>query len=75
MRAALFAILLAVAATFVVIGVASWSTGAAWIVAGVELALLSWAVLSGPSSGRGGVRRALVALLAEPPASSDGDAT
>lgn len=67
MRAALFALCLVLAAVFVVVGISSWSTGAAWIAAGVLLAPLSWAILSEPATPkRGGLRRLLLALLAEP---------
>lgn len=44
MREALLALLLAAAGVLVVIGVAQWSTGAAWLVGGVLLA--GWSVIA-----------------------------
>lgn len=47
MREALFLLALVAAAACVVVGVATWSTGVAWVVAGVLLALIAWLGLAG----------------------------
>lgn len=44
MRDAIFALLLLSACASIVIGVASWSTGAAWVTAGVLGIVWSWLV-------------------------------
>ena len=68
MRAVLFAIALTVAAACVVVGISTWSLGAAWIAAGVLLAVLSWAVLSD------GDEVAVVEPVVDPAELSAGDA-
>lgn len=47
MREAVFLILVVLAAACVVVGVAHWSHGAAWIVAGLFLAPIAWLGLAG----------------------------
>lgn len=46
MRAVLFAIALIAAACSVVIGVAHWSAGAAWIAAGLLLVVIAYLLLT-----------------------------
>jgi hypothetical protein len=46
MRELLFGLVLFIAAACVVVGVAHYSSGLAWITAGPLLALLAWLVLS-----------------------------
>ena len=47
MREFAFLVILLMAAGCVVVGVASWSPGLAWIVAGVLLACVGWLALGG----------------------------
>lgn len=47
MREVVFLLVLALAAACVVVGVAEWSVGLAWIVAGVLLACIAWLGLAG----------------------------
>lgn len=49
MRVFVFLAALLVSAACVVVGVAHWSFGAAWVLAGVLLAALSWLALGGSS--------------------------
>jgi hypothetical protein len=46
MRSVVFALILVAAAASVVVGVAHWSHGAAWVAAGVLGALLGWTMLA-----------------------------
>lgn len=50
MREAGFALVLVLAAACIVVGVAHWSHGVAWCVAGVLLAPIGWLVLGGDGS-------------------------
>lgn len=52
MREIVFLLVLSVAAGCVVVGVASWSPGLAWIVAGLLLAPIAWLGLAGDDDGK-----------------------
>lgn len=47
MRESVFFVMLLVASACVVVGVGHWSHGAAWIAAGLLLAVVTWLILGG----------------------------